>query len=85
VFTQTQSLPGKLVFASIGRRGNNSSLAAFSGSVRQRGKLGVEVMDKNKIALVAVLCAVVFLLGCRREESYEPLKLGGPGMQRPAR
>ncbi len=42
-------------------------------------------MDKNKIALVAVLCAVVFLLGCRREESYEPLKLGGPGMQRPAR
>jgi hypothetical protein len=42
-------------------------------------------MDSNKIALVAVLCAVLLLIGCRREESYEPLKLGGPTTERPAR
>jgi hypothetical protein len=39
----------------------------------------------NKITIVAVLCAVVVLLGCRREDSYEPLKLGGPAPERPAR
>ena len=42
-------------------------------------------MHTNKIVLVVVLCTVVFLLGCRREESYEPLKLGGPAAERPAR
>jgi hypothetical protein len=42
-------------------------------------------MNSNRIALVAVLCAVVFLLGCRREESYEPLKLGGPTAERAVR
>jgi len=26
-----------------------------------------------------------FLLGCRQEMSYEPLKLGGPTPERPAR
>jgi hypothetical protein len=49
------------------------------------GEPGVEIMNTKTIALVAVLCAVVFLLGCRREESYEPLKLGGPATDRPAR
>ena len=39
----------------------------------------------KKIAVVAVLCAVVALVACRREESYEPLKLGGPTAERPAR
>jgi hypothetical protein len=42
-------------------------------------------MAPNKIVLVAVLCAVVFLLGCRREESYQPLKFGGPTTERLAR
>jgi hypothetical protein len=41
-------------------------------------------MHANKIVLMMVLCAVVFLLGCRREESYQPLKLGGPTSE-PAR
>ena len=35
-------------------------------------------MNSRKIAVVAVLCAVVALAACRREErGYEPLKLGG--------
>ena len=33
----------------------------------------------RKIAVVALLCTVVALVACRREERYyEPLKLGGP-------
>jgi hypothetical protein len=33
--------------------------------------------------LVAIaLCALVALSACRREESYEPLKLGGPATER---
>jgi hypothetical protein len=42
-------------------------------------------MNTEKIAVVMVLCAAVVLVACRREESYEPLKLGGPAAQRPAR
>jgi len=38
-------------------------------------KIGGTFMTK-KIAVVAVLCAVVALVACRREE-YRPLKLGG--------
>ena len=35
-------------------------------------------MNTKKIAVVMVLCAAVVLVASRREESYEPLKLGGP-------
>ena len=35
-------------------------------------------MSSKKIAVVALLCAVVALAACRREDRYyEPLKLGG--------
>jgi hypothetical protein len=44
---------------------------------------GVKAVTK-KIAVVAVLCAVVALVACRREE-YRPLKLGGPVAEQPAR
>jgi hypothetical protein len=39
---------------------------------------------KSKIAVVTILCALVALTACRREE-YTPLKLGGPTTQQPAR
>ena len=42
-------------------------------------------MNAKKIAVVIVLCTVVALVGCRREESYQPLKLGGPTAERQAR
>jgi hypothetical protein len=45
--------------------------------------IGGESVTK-KIAVVAVLCAVVALVACRREE-YRPLKLGGPVAEQPAR
>jgi hypothetical protein len=38
----------------------------------------------KKIAVVAVLCTVVALVACRREE-VRPLKLGGPVAEQPAR
>jgi hypothetical protein len=41
-------------------------------------------VDRKKIAVVALLCAVVALAACRREE-YRPLKLGGPTAEQPAR
>jgi hypothetical protein len=47
------------------------------------GKIGGTTVTK-KIAVVAVLCAVVALVACRREE-YRPLKLGGPVAEQPAR
>jgi hypothetical protein len=47
--------------------------------------IGDKIMDAKKIAVVAVLCAVVALVACRREERYEPLKLGGPTAEQPAR
>ena len=37
-----------------------------------------------KIAVVALLCAVVALAACRREEA-KPLKLGGPAAEQTAR
>lgn len=42
-------------------------------------------MNTKDIAVVAVLCAVVALTACRREERYEPMKLSGPTTERPAR
>jgi hypothetical protein len=47
--------------------------------------LEIEVMYSKKIALVALLCAVVAVVACRRETAYEPLKLGGPTVEQPAR
>jgi hypothetical protein len=41
-------------------------------------------VNSKKIAVVAVLCAVVALVACRREETV-PLKLGGPTTEQPAR
>jgi len=41
-------------------------------------------VDSRKIAVVAVLCAVVALVACRREE-YVPMKLGGPAAEQPVR
>jgi hypothetical protein len=37
----------------------------------------------SKIAVVVLLCAIVALAACRREE-YRPLKLGGPVAEQPA-
>jgi hypothetical protein len=42
-------------------------------------------MHSKKIAVVAVLCAVVALVACRREETYTPMKLGNPAAQQPSR
>jgi hypothetical protein len=42
-------------------------------------------VSSKKIAVVSLLCAVVLLTACRREERYEPLKLGGPVAEQPAR
>jgi hypothetical protein len=41
-------------------------------------------VNHKKLAVVALLCAVVALAACRREE-YTPLKLGGPAAEQPAR
>ena len=41
-------------------------------------------MQSKKVAVVALLCAIVALAACRREE-YVPLKLGGPAAEQPAR
>jgi hypothetical protein len=41
-------------------------------------------VKSQKIAVIAILCAVVALAACRREE-YTPLKLGGPVAEQPAR
>jgi hypothetical protein len=45
---------------------------------------GGMIVDSKKIAVVAVLCAVVALVACRREE-YVPMKLGAPVAEQPAR
>jgi hypothetical protein len=34
---------------------------------------------------ILLLCTVVALAACRREVAYEPLKLGGPAVDRPSR
>jgi len=57
--------------------------AEFGYCQRVNGKIGGTTVTK-KIAVVAVLCAVVALVACRREE-YRPLKLGGPVAEQPAR
>jgi hypothetical protein len=38
----------------------------------------------KKVAVVTLLCAVVALTACRREE-FVPLKLGGPAAEQPTR
>lgn len=45
-------------------------------------------MNSRKIVVAALLCAVVALAACRKEDRYyEPLKLGGdvPQQSQPAR
>jgi hypothetical protein len=45
-------------------------------SLRGRSSVGGRIVNAKKLAVVSVLCAVVALVACRREEHYEPLKLG---------
>jgi hypothetical protein len=42
-------------------------------------------MSSSKIATVLLLSSLIALCACRREAIYEPLKLGGPAAERPAR
>ena len=44
-------------------------------------------MNAKRIAVLSLLCAAVALVGCRREQPYEPLKLGAdvPAAQEPVR
>jgi hypothetical protein len=42
-------------------------------------------MHPQKIAAVTLLCAVIALCACRREVSYQPMKLGGPAAEQPSR
>jgi hypothetical protein len=43
------------------------------------------VVSSKKVAVVALVCAVVALAACRREAPCcEPLKLGGPTTELPA-
>lgn len=43
-------------------------------------------MTTKKIAVVALLCTLVAVGACRREyPCCEPLKLGGPAAEQPAR
>jgi hypothetical protein len=42
----------------------------------------VKIVNSRKIAVVALLCTIVALAACRREDRYyDPLKLGGPAPQ----
>jgi hypothetical protein len=47
-------------------------------------KIGGKAVNSKKIVLVALLCAAVAVVACRREE-YRPLKLGGPFAEQPGR
>ena len=39
-------------------------------------------MNSSKIAVVALVCIVIVLAACRREDRfYEPMKLGGDAAQ----
>jgi hypothetical protein len=39
-----------------------------------------------KMLLLGVMCALIALSACRREEAvYQPMKLGAPAAERPAR
>jgi hypothetical protein len=42
-------------------------------------------MNTSKVAAVTLLCAIIALCACRREAAYEPLKLGGPTIDKPSR
>jgi hypothetical protein len=42
-------------------------------------------VSSKKIAVVSLLCVIVALAACRREECCGPLKLGGPVAEQPAR
>ena len=42
-------------------------------------------MSPSKIAAVLLLSSLIALCACRREATYEPLKLGVPAAERPAR
>lgn len=42
-------------------------------------------MISKKIVVVSFVCVLVALAACRREAHYEPLKLGGPAAEQPAR
>ena len=47
---------------------------------------GGRTVYSTKIAVVALVCAVVALAACRREEACcQPLKLGGPVAELPAK
>jgi hypothetical protein len=51
------------------------SVAQWGSSVTE---LEGETVNSKKIAVVTLLCAVIALAACRREEAYyPPLKLGG--------
>jgi hypothetical protein len=49
----------------------------------KHGNSGGGVVSSKKIAIVSLLCAVVALAACRREECCQPLKLGGPVAEQP--
>ena len=41
---------------------------------------------QSKMLLLTLVCAAIALSACRREEAaYQPMKVGGPAMDRPAR
>jgi len=42
-------------------------------------------MTLPKLAVLTALCALLAMSACRREVAHEPLKLGGPAAERPAR
>jgi hypothetical protein len=42
-------------------------------------------VNSRKIAVVSFVCVILALTACRREHYYEPLKLGGPATEQPAR
>ena len=82
---------GERTVASAHRHGDKIALGIdhVLGALRRGGKtssfmamMGVTVT--KKVAAVALLCAVVALVACRREE-YRPLKPGGPVAEQPAR
>jgi hypothetical protein len=76
---QAEAALHSCVFNRIGPRGANRSWACATSPPYGRGvaiKDGGEQVS-SKIVVVALLCAVVALAACRREERfYEPMKLG---------
>ena len=77
--------------ASVHRRTDKIALgidrvlgASARGGNTKRSMAMMGITVTKKVAAVALLCAVVALVACRREE-YRPLKLGGPVAEQPAR